>query len=88
MKKENSRTSLISWLAYMHGGHNAGGGSGWGRLGLCVDTEDDEAIARYFQKEITNDAQIRLKKENAELKAEIYDLNKRIEKIKSCKTQS
>lgn len=69
-----SRTGVISWLAYLMGGHNASAGTNWGRLRLCVDPEDDKAVARYFYNEISDDQSRPLKDEITRLKARIYDL--------------
>ena len=50
-KQEPTRDSLLSWLAYVHGGHNASAGHSCGRLSGCVDIYSDEAVARYFLQE-------------------------------------
>lgn len=71
--QDNARRSIIAKLAYWHGGHNASEVS-WGRLGMVVDTTDDEAVAEYFYKEIRNDATQRLEREINQLKAKLYDL--------------
>jgi hypothetical protein len=74
MKEKNSRNGLISWLAYVHGGHNASPGTSSGRLWTMVDIDDDEAVARYFYKAITDDAEYELKNEITKPKAKIFDL--------------
>ncbi len=71
--KNESRTSIIAKLAYLHGGHNASENS-WGRLGMVVDTNDDKAVAEYFYREISKDAREPLEKEIIKLKALIFDL--------------
>ena len=73
----SSRTSIISKLAYWHGGHNASENS-WGRLGMCVNVEDDEAVAKYFYHSIKEDAERPLKDEIQRLKAQLYDLQAKI----------
>ena len=71
--REDSRRSIIAKLAYWHGGHNASENS-WGRLGMQVDTDNDEAVAEYFYREISADARKPLELEIAELKARLFDL--------------
>jgi hypothetical protein len=69
------RRSIIAKLACLHGGHNASSNS-WGRLGMQVDTDDDNALAKYFYKEISADARKPLEEEIKNLKARLYDLQK------------
>jgi len=72
MKKIPSRENLIAKLAFLHGGHNAHGDS-CGRLGSCVDLMDDEAVADYFYRSISADAQKPLEAEILRLKSFIFD---------------
>lgn len=72
--KTTTRDGVVSYLAYLHGGHNASPPLRCGRLGLQVDTEDDEAVARYFYHSITEDARKPLLREIETLKAKLYDL--------------
>lgn len=71
--RRDGRRSIIAKLAYRHGGHNASKDS-WGRLGMQVDTEDDEAVAEYFHKEISADVRKPLEAEIVQLKARLFDL--------------
>jgi hypothetical protein len=71
--RSDGRRSIIAKLAYWHGGHNASENS-WGRLGMQVDVEDDEAVAKYFYKEISADARKPLEAEIVTLKARLFDL--------------
>jgi len=71
--QQDDRRSIIAKLAYWHGGHNASENS-WGRLGMCVDVNDDEAVAEYFYKEISADARKPLEEEIVKLKARFFDL--------------
>ena len=73
LPKRGSRDGLIAKLAYLHGGHNANEES-CGRLALCVDVEDDDAVARYFYKTISSDARRPLEEEIKSLKAKLFDL--------------
>jgi uncharacterized small protein (DUF1192 family) len=41
---------------------------------MCVDVEDDEAVAKYFYHAIKEDAEKPLKAEIERLKARLYDL--------------
>ena len=68
----SSRTSVIAKLAYWHGGHNASENQ-WGRLSMMVDVEDDEAVAEYLFKAISNDARKPLEAEIIRLKALLFD---------------
>lgn len=72
------RRSIIAKLAYWHGGHNASENS-WGRLGMQVDTDDDEAVAKYFYESISQDARKPLEAEIIKLKAMIFDLKAKYE---------
>jgi hypothetical protein len=71
--RRDGRRSIIAKLAYWHGGHNASENS-WGRLGMQVDVNDDEAVAEYFYKEISADARKPLESEIVQLKARLFDL--------------
>lgn len=71
--RQDGRRSIIAKLAYWHGGHNASENS-WGRLGMQVNTADDEAVAEYFYKEISADARKPLEAEIVRLKARLFDL--------------
>lgn len=71
--RKDGRRSIIAKLACWHGGHNASENS-WGRLGMQVNVDDDEAVAEYFYKEISADARKPLEEEITKLKARIFDL--------------
>ncbi len=71
--KTKSRSGLIAKLAYIIGGFNASDKS-CGRFGSHVDLNDDEEIAFYVYKTISNDACAPLKKEIIDLKAQLFDL--------------
>lgn len=74
---KGTRTGVISQLACFHGGHNASDNS-WGRLALCVDVENDRAVAEYFYTEISKDARGPLEDKIIQLKAKLYDLQEEL----------
>lgn len=53
-KAEAERIALVSWLAYVLGGHNASP-TNPGRLSMSVDIGNAEALARYFISEAKAD---------------------------------
>lgn len=53
-----TRIGILSWLAYLSGGHNASGGLHTGRLPMCVDIDNDEKVAYYLYNEIKKDGRL------------------------------